>query len=71
MDKTCVLIGAPVQSGTGRLGCDMGPSAFRAAGIDQALADLGYRVDDRGNLAPPAFSPVSHPNPVILNLTIV
>jgi arginase len=48
----CILIGVPVQDGTGRLGCDMGPSAFRAAGIQAALTDLGHRVVDTGNLAP-------------------
>src|SRR5687768_8344191 len=31
------LIGAPVQEGAGRPGCDMGPAAFRAAGIVTAL----------------------------------
>lgn len=51
MDKrTCILIGAPVQDGTGRLGCDMGPSAFRAAGIRPALEALGHQVIDQGNL---------------------
>ena len=34
----CILIGVPVQEGTGRLGCDMGPSAFRAAGSEAWLA---------------------------------
>ena len=39
------LIGAPVQEGAGRLGCDMGPAAFRAAGLAGALRDLGHDVD--------------------------
>jgi arginase len=60
--KTCILIGAPVQDGTGRLGCDMGPSAFRAAGIGEALRSLGYDVRDSGNLAPAAAAPAAHPN---------
>jgi arginase len=60
--KTCVLIGVPVQSGSGRLGCEMGPSAFRAAGLDQALIDLGFTVQDRGNVGPAPFRPVSHRN---------
>jgi arginase len=57
-----------VQEGTGRLGCDMGPSAFRAAGLASALEDLGFAVLDRGNLAAPEIGPVSHGNPVLKGL---
>lgn len=66
--KTCILIGAPVQDGTGRLGCDMGPSAFRAAGIGPALESLGYAVRDRGNLMPEILACAPHPNAVIRSL---
>jgi arginase len=66
--STCILIGVPVQDGTGRLGCDMGPSAFRAAGIGPALESLGHSVRDNGNLAP-AIAPGSpHPNAAIRSL---
>lgn len=64
-DRRCILVGAPVQEGTGRLGCDMGPSAFRAAGLREVLSDLGFEVDDRGNVIPPAPRPVAHPNSAI------
>jgi arginase len=68
--RPCILIGAPAQAGAGILGCDMGPSAFRAAGIGPALSALGLNVIDRGNLTP---SPVAglnnvHPNPAVRNL---
>jgi len=63
--KTCILLGAPVQHGTGRLGCDMGPSAFRAAGLAGALRDLGYTVEDRGNVTPANLRAQQHPNPAI------
>jgi arginase len=55
-------MGAPVQEGSGRLGCDMGPSAFRAAGLAAALQELGYDVVDRGNLIPASQRPVAHGN---------
>lgn len=64
----CVLLGVPVQEGAGRLGCDMGPSAFRAAGLAAALEDLGHSVVDRGNLAPAPLRPLEHANPAIKNL---
>jgi len=65
---TCILLGAPVQHGTGRLGCDMGPGAFRAAGLAGVLRDLGLTVEDRGNLTAGQPRPVSHPNRAIKSL---
>lgn len=62
MQRLCRLIGVPVQDGAGRLGCDMGPSAYRAAGIVNALADLGHHVIDHGNLTPHVREPAAHPN---------
>lgn len=68
VERACILIGAPVQEGAGRLGCDMGPSAFRAAGLREALSGLGLAVEDRGNLAPAPQRPLAHPNPAVRNL---
>ncbi|THH38756.1 arginase [Aliishimia ponticola] len=51
-DTTCILIGAPVDCGKRRLGCLMGPDAFRAARLPEALRSLGHDVIDRGNLRP-------------------
>ncbi|KMO16355.1 arginase [Methylobacterium indicum] len=64
----CVLVGAPVQSGTDRLGCDMGPSAYRAAGLPQALRDLGLPVEDAGTVVPKPFDAPAHPNRAIHHL---
>ncbi len=50
--KTCILIGAPVDSGKRRRGCLMGPDAYRTAGLAESLTSLGYQVIDKGNLAP-------------------
>jgi arginase len=44
------VIGAPMDLGAGRRGVDMGPSALRVAGLNQKLAELGYKVDDLGNV---------------------
>ena len=60
--KTCILIGAPIDSGKRRQGCLMGPDAYRVAGIGPALADLGHDVIDIGNVAPdPAEAPSALP----------
>ena len=57
MTTTCILIGAPVDSGKRRDGCLMGPDAYRTAGLSEALRDLGHHVDDRGNLTADAHTP--------------
>ncbi len=48
MTKTCILIGAPIDSGQQRAGCLMGPAAYRTAGIARAITDLGHRVERPG-----------------------
>jgi arginase len=63
------LIGAPVQDGAGRLGCDMGPAAFRAAGLAGALRDLGHEVVDLGNVAMAPLKKFEHPNQALKNLS--
>ncbi|WP_019904730.1 arginase [Methylobacterium sp. 77] len=68
-EKRCILIGVPVQDGTRRLGCDMGPSAYRAAGFSETLVSLGLIVEDRGNIAPPRGAAVDHPNPNLTKLS--
>jgi arginase len=50
MPRQVTLIGVPLDLGAGRRGVDMGPSAFRVAGIDQKIRSLGYEVLDAGDL---------------------
>ncbi|MCP3971166.1 MAG: arginase [Rhodobacteraceae bacterium] len=52
--KTCLLIGAPVDSGKRRRGCLMGPAALRVAGLADELRTLGHAVRDLGDVTPPA-----------------
>ncbi len=47
------LIGVPLDLGGNRRGTDMGPSAFRIAGIGEQLASLGLTVVDKGDIATP------------------
>jgi arginase len=51
--KPVHLIGVPLDLGGNRRGVDMGPSAFRIAGLGEALGTLGYTVIDKGNLPSP------------------
>ncbi|MCA1970924.1 MAG: arginase [Rhizobium sp.] len=60
--KAVTLIGGPLEEGSGRGGCAMGPAALRIAGIGSALSELGYRVTDAGDLRPaPATDLGEHP----------
>ncbi|MBO9471965.1 arginase [Shimia sp. R10_1] len=70
-EKTCLLVGAPVDSGKRRRGCLMGPDAFRTAGLRESLEDLGHTVEDLGNVAPRGFEPDAPNTPsYALNETI-
>jgi len=51
--KSVHLIGVPLDLGGGRRGVDMGPSAFRIAGLGEQLSALGYTVVDKGDLPTP------------------
>ncbi|MDQ0190444.1 arginase [Alicyclobacillus cycloheptanicus] len=51
--KELRIIGVPSDLGQGRRGVDMGPSAIRYAGLEERLKDLGYRVQDLGNVEVP------------------
>jgi arginase len=53
MPKTIHIIGVPLDLGGGRRGVDMGPSAFRIAGLGERITALGYTVVDKGDLPAP------------------
>jgi arginase len=47
------VIGVPLDLGGNRRGVDMGPSAFRIAGLSERLIALGVTVADEGDLVTP------------------
>jgi len=68
MMRCCTLIGARAFEGTDRRGCDMGPSAYRDAGLHEALRDLGLDIRDLGDLSVVPGEGRPHPNPAIHDL---
>ena len=68
MPKSCILIGAAIDSGQKRAGCLMGPSAYRVAGIGASIADMGHKVVDWGDLTPAPLKPATCPNPAVHSL---
>jgi arginase len=51
--RTVHIIGVPLDLGGNRRGTDMGPSAFRIAGLAEQLATLGLKVVDKGDIPSP------------------
>ena len=44
------IVGFPMDLGADRRGVDMGPSALRIAGLQSRLENLGYRIEDTGDI---------------------
>jgi arginase len=53
-ERVLRVVGVPMDLGAGRRGVDMGPSAIRIAGVDESLRQLGYVVEDDGDVGVPA-----------------
>ena len=51
--KPVHLIGVPLDLGGNRRGTDMGPSAFRIAGIGEQIAKMGVTLLDKGDVSSP------------------
>jgi arginase len=51
--RTIHVIGVPLDLGGNRRGVDMGPSAFRIAGLGERIASLGFSLSDKGDLPAP------------------
>ena len=62
MTRHCTILGLPLQAGTGRGGCLMGPDAFRTAGLGDVVTSQGFGLSDLGDLPfPTDISEVSGP----------
>ena len=55
------LVGIPIEIGASQAGALMGPDALRTAGIGRILDQLGFSVEDHGNLAIPKVAPDGSP----------
>lgn len=59
------LVGAPIDSGQRRRGCLMGPAAYRVAGIERVLSELGHAVADLGDVTLADLPQADCPNPAV------
>lgn len=62
--RSITIVGAPVESGAGRRGCQMGPDALRTAGLQPSLEAMGYSVKDIGNVVRGDLNQIDKPVPV-------
>ena len=53
MSDVIQIIGVPMDLGQSQRGVDMGPSAIRYAGLSSQLRELGYQIEDVGNIEVP------------------
>ena len=57
------LLGVPIEIGASQRGTLMGPAALRTAGIGRVLEQLGFGVEDHGDLAISAALAADGPPP--------
>src|SRR5882757_944774 len=57
------LLGVPIEIGASQRGTLMGPDALRTAGIGRVLEQLGFDVEDHGNLAISSVTSADGPPP--------
>jgi len=56
MNKNLSILGVPMDYGQGRRGVDMGPSAIRYANAIDRIQNLGYSVEDLGDITIPRLA---------------
>lgn len=61
--KKIRIIGVPSDLGASRRGVDMGPSALRVANVGPRLTQLGYDVEDVGNIPVAVRESIALPKP--------
>src|SRR6201991_3414637 len=57
------LLGVPIEIGASQAGTLMGPAALRTAGIGRVLDQLGFCVEDHGDMAAPGTAPAEEATP--------
>ena len=68
MNKNIGILGVPMDLGQMRRGVDMGPSAMRYAGLIERLENLGYEVEDHGDVDIPQREKVASTETNLKNL---
>lgn len=70
-NKTIHVVGVPLDHGAGRRGVGMGPSALRIARLHEALARVGCRLVDQGDIEVPIPETLTFDDPTAKYLPLV
>ncbi len=62
MNDKISIIGLPMDLGQKQRGVDMGPSAIRYADLSARLGELGYNINDEGNIQVPIRTALKNDN---------
>ncbi len=62
-DKRIALLGVPIEVGASQRGTLMGPAALRTAGVCPLLENLGFTVEDHGDISPADLVRANDPPP--------
>lgn len=65
------IIGVPLDLGAGTRGVNLGPDAIRYAGVEERLKNIGYNVEDMGDISVDRSSAVTEPNSNLKNLNVI
>ena len=68
-NKICSVIGAPMCAGQRKSGVDLGPKQLRDAGLIDNIKNLGWLVNDYGDLNFPSISKAKYQEPLIKSTT--
>lgn len=69
MNISATLLGIPLDLGAKNLGVDIGPDAFRYAGVVEKLTQAGFTITDKGNIASENRDQLDPGNPKLRYLT--
>jgi arginase len=61
--KKIAVLGAPIEIGASQRGTLMGPAALRTAGLLTVLEELGFAVEDHGDMSVAGVAPLDDPVP--------
>jgi len=50
LNRKIAITGVPMNLGADRLGVDLGPTAIRYAGVRKRLENIGYKIEDKGDI---------------------
>lgn len=65
------IIGVPLDLAAGTRGVNMGPDAIRYSGVKERLENIGYKIEDLGDINVDRNAAVTEPNSNLKNLNVV